>query len=404
MSNPAPRLFTPEILANPYPLYQSLRASDPVHWDAGMEGWLVTRYDDVAAGLRNPKLSATARNVILRRQISDPQTLARVEVGSQNMLFSDPPAHTRMRGLVNKAFTPRTVEAMTQRIQLMVDQLLDAAQARGSMDVIGDLAAPLPVGVIGAMLGFPDQDHGRLKGWSDAMAIFGNTAGVLQPELVQAGLKARAELVDYMRGILAQRRAKPEDDLLTALMLAQEAGDRLSEGEVYSNAIVLMFAGHETTTNLIGLGMLNLLQNPGQLAKLRGNPALLPDAVEELLRYDSPVQLVLRIALEDLNIGTTAIKKGGHRLVNSGGRQPRSGSISRSGPTGHPARQSQPPGLRGRHPFLPGGASGPARGTDRHRHFDPSLSQLAASGPKVALPRPFYAARHQGLAPGILRA
>jgi cytochrome P450 len=246
----------------------------------------------------------------MRRKISDPALLATVEQGGQNMAFSDAPAHTRMRALVSKAFTPGSIAAMAGRIQNMVDTFLDAAQARGRMDVIADLAFPLPVSVIADMLGFPPQDNKRVKEWSDAISVFVNTAGEISTPDAVAGVKARGEIVDYVRDIVAQRRLKPGSDLLTALMLAKEGGDRLSEGELYSNTIFLMVAGHETTTNLMGTAVLNLLRHPQQMQLLRSNPSLMANAVEEFLRYDSPLQFALRMALEDVQLGSATIKKG----------------------------------------------------------------------------------------------
>ena len=306
----SPRLFGPETIANPYPLYHSLRATQPVYWAEGIDGWLVTRYDDVSAALRNPKFSATGRNELMRRKITDPQMLAPVLEGSQNMLFTDPPAHTRMRSLVSKAFTPGAVEAMADRIRELVDEFLTAAQRRGRMEVIADLAYPLPVTVICDMLGLPAQDRAQFKSWSNAIAAFVNTAGDMTPEVVRAGVQARLEFVKYLRGIVAQRRQQPRDDLITALMQAHEGADRLSELELYSNGVLLLIAGNETTTNLIGTAILNLLQNPDQLNLLRSDARLLGNAVEELLRFDSPVQLITRIALEDVTLGGTLIHKG----------------------------------------------------------------------------------------------
>jgi cytochrome P450 len=304
------RLFNTDALANPYPLYHQLRSFSPVHWVEAMNGWLVTRYDDVAAALRNLKLSSTARKYLLQRKIADPEVLAMVELRAPQMLFSDPPAHTRMRGLVSKAFTPRAVEAMAGRLQKMVDAVLDAVQPKGGMDIIRDLAYPLPVTVIAEMLGVPPEDRPRFKGWSDALTVLVNSVGDVSPEQYRTAAQARGEFINYLRGIVAQRRAAPRDDLLTALVQAEDAGDRLSEDELYANSLLLMSAGHETTTNLIGNGVLALLRHPDQLQKLRDNPTLLPGAVEELLRYDSPVQLTARIALEDVEVGGTRVQKG----------------------------------------------------------------------------------------------
>ena len=285
-------------------------ATHPVLWADSLAGWLVTRYDDVAAALRNPKLSNTARNVLMRRKIKDPQLLAVIESQSNNVIFSDPPAQTRMRGLVNKAFTPKRVEAMAGRIQNLVDEFLNAVQDRGGMDVIADLAYPLPVVVIASMMGVPVEDRDSFKDWCDKLAVLVNAAGGLTEEQVRTALAAREEFTHYLRGLVKQRRGQRKDDLLSALVQAEEAGDHLSEAEMYSNAMLIIGAGHETTTNLIGNGLLALLRNPDQLQKLRDNPALLPNAVEEMLRYDSPVQLMARLALDDLVLHGEQIRKG----------------------------------------------------------------------------------------------
>ena len=224
------------------------------------------------------------------------------------MINNDPPTHTRLRGLVNKAFTPRTVETMTANIQQLVDQFLDAVQPAGRMDVIHDLAYPLPVTVIAQMLGVPAADMALFKKWSDELAV--SASGIPTFEELQTALRSRRELITYFRQVLAQRRAHPENDLLSALAEAEEAGDRLSEAELLSNAVLLLVAGNETTTNLIGNGLKALLENPEQLRKLRENPALIDSAVEELLRFDGPVQFTGRVALETLTLRDKTIRAG----------------------------------------------------------------------------------------------
>jgi len=299
--------FAPELLANPYPIYHRLRSTDPVHWDEGISAWMVTRYDDAAAGLRNPRLSS-ARAERSRSRHGSPELDEFFDGQSKSMINNDPPTHTRLRGLVNKAFTPRAVEAMTGQVQQLVDHFLDAIQPHGRMDVIQDLAYPLPVTVIAQMIGVPAADMARFKKWSDEIAV-GAGATPTREELLTA-LNSRRELVAYFREVVAQRRVKPENDLLSALVQAEEAGDRLSEAELFSIAILLLVAGNETTTNLIGNGLKALLENPDQLQKLRDNPALIDSAVEELLRFDGPVQFTSRIALESLTLRDKAIRTG----------------------------------------------------------------------------------------------
>jgi cytochrome P450 len=303
--------FVPELIANPYPIYHRLRGTDPVHWDQPSKSWIVTGYDDVASSLRNTLLSS-ARTETLRRRRADPELDPLFDGMKLTMLNNDPPTHTRLRGMVNKAFTPRAVETMTGQIQQLVDRFLDARQPAGRMEVIRDLAYPLPVIVIAHMLGVPASDMAKFKEWSDEQAIL--SSGVPTPEEMRRGWHARQQLLAYFQDVVAQRRTRPEKDLLTALVQAEEAGDRLTEAELLNNAALLLAAGNETTTNLIGNGLKALLENPEQLRKLQHNPALCESAVEEMLRYDSPVQFTSRIALEDLTLRGKKVRKG-DRLI-----------------------------------------------------------------------------------------
>ncbi len=307
--------FTPELIANPYPIYQRLRTADPVHWDEPSKAWIVTRYDDVAAGLRNPLLSS-ARTESLRRQRADPELDEMYDSLKLTMLNNDPPTHTRLRGLVSKAFTPRAVESLTGPIQQRVDGFLEAAQQKGRMEVIQDLAYPLPVLVIAHMLGVPAADMARFKHWSDEQALL--SKGQPSGEEVRRAWHARQQLHAYFQGVAAQRRAHPEQDLITALVQAEEAGDRLTEAELLNNLSLLLGAGNETTTNLIGNGLKALLEHPEQFRKLRDQPALVESAVEELLRFDSPVQFTSRIALQDLTLRDRQIRKGDRLVLVTG--------------------------------------------------------------------------------------
>jgi cytochrome P450 len=224
------------------------------------------------------------------------------------LIFSDPPDHTRLRALVNKAFTPSTVERMRPRIQQIVEGLLDALPDRGEMDLIRDFAFPLPNTVRSDILGLPLEDTEQLKKWADdIMGLFGAGADQDRAERGQASLIATRE---YLSGLIAQRRQKPGADLISILILAREQNDKLSEGELLSTCSTLLTASQETTTSLIGNGMLALLQNPNQLQKLKENPALIETAVEELLRYDGPLQRQLRAATEDFEIRGERISKG----------------------------------------------------------------------------------------------
>ena len=299
----------PEVRANPYPLYRQLREEEPVHWSELMEAWVLTRYDDVSALLKDSRFSADrrkannrfAREAAARLQEGGPLA------GATTMLGSDPPEHTRLRGLVSKAFTPRVVEAMRPHIQEIVDSLLDDVQESGRMDIIGDLAYPLPVIVIAEMLGVPPEDRDDFKRWSDdIVATLGPLAA---PEVIEQARISIQEMADYFNAVIAERRREPREDLLSGLIAAEERGEVLSEEELLATCILLLAAGNETTTNLIGNGMLALLRHPDQLEKLRDQPSLTDSAIEEFLRYDGPVQSTARVATEQLEIRGTTIEE-----------------------------------------------------------------------------------------------
>jgi cytochrome P450 len=227
------------------------------------------------------------------------------------MVLTDPPKHTRLRGLVNKAFTPHAVEAMRPHVQQLVDGFLDAVASAGRMDFIRDLAFPLPATVITEMLGLSPDDRDRLKAWSDAFVVFFSThpAHITQEQYHRA-LESMRAMEDYFRAALAAARQGGRPCLLQTMAQAEDQGDRLSEDELIANAQLMLIAGHETTTNLIGNGMLALLQHPEQMQKMRDDPSLVPGAVEEFLRHSGPVQFTHRIALEDVALGGQTIRKG----------------------------------------------------------------------------------------------
>ncbi len=305
--------FSAEFQADPYPTYRRLRAEDPAHHRLfdDQDVWLLTRYEDCVAVLRDPRCSAEKfPSKILEEIAQDPKSplaqLARISLGM--MLVKDPPDHTRLRTLVNKAFTPRRVESLRPRLQRVVDELLDAVRDRGTMDIIADLAAPLPLIAIAELLGLPPDDRSRLKLWSDRFVTF--IDGTIRDAGLDQAAVAVAELKSYLGGIIEERRRKPQQDLISGLVTAHEADDRLTEDELYSTVALLLAAGHETTTNLIGNGLLALLRNPDQLDQLRAEPELIRPGIEELLRYDSPVQVTSRIPSEDLEICGKTIPKG----------------------------------------------------------------------------------------------
>jgi cytochrome P450 len=295
----------PAFVADPYPTYQRLRAEDPVH-HSPMGFWVLTRYEDVVAALRDPRLAKEAIAAFVAARFGAP-----VPAMGLSMLDRDPPDHTRLRSLVSKAFTPRVVEGLRPRIQQIVDGLLAGVRDAGTMDLIEEFAYPIPVNVICEMLGVPVEDHERFKGWS--LDIARGLDSILLPtdsEVPKRSAAARTGLAEYFRELIARRRAAPRADLLSALIAAEEAGDKLSENELLATCILLLIAGHETTVNLIGNGTLALLRHPDQLRRLRDNPALIGTAIEELLRFDGPVQRTARIPSEDVVINGRKIPKG----------------------------------------------------------------------------------------------
>lgn len=303
---PQGHLFSAEMLADPYPSYHRLRAMAPIFWAGPMNSWVLTRYEEVAAVLRDGRFSSE-RVARMEQRLDRPDLAPMMRSRADAMLNSDAPKHTRLRGLVSKAFTPKAVEAMEPTIRETIARLLDEAEGRGPLDLMRDLAAPLPVLVIAAMLGVPPEDRARFKAWSDDIANLASALPGSDPADLDRAARAYAELTDYFRAIVANRRGTTGGGLLGAMAAAEEQGDRLSESELYANAVLLLNAGHETTTNLIGNGTLALLRHPDQWRRLRDDPNLLEGAVEELLRFDSPVQFTSRVPREDVEIG-------GHRI------------------------------------------------------------------------------------------
>jgi pimeloyl-[acyl-carrier protein] synthase len=302
------RLLEPEVLANPYPLYHKLRTEDPVHWDRFLHTWVVTRYPDVLNVLHSFSADRTPTPEQLTAMgLSGLNPIAKVMV--KQMLFMDAPAHTRLRGLASAAFTPAKMEVLRGHIQEIADDLLDRVQARGEMDIIADFAAPMPAIVTAEMLGVPTEDHSDLKKWS---ADFAEMLGNFQhnPDRLPRVLESTNNLTTYFQAAIDKARQHPREGLIHSFMTAEINGDRLTDEEIVANCIVTMVGGQETTTNLIGNGLLTLMRNRNQLERLRDTPSLIQSAVEELLRYESPSQHTGRIAREDVQIGDKQIKKG----------------------------------------------------------------------------------------------
>jgi cytochrome P450 len=297
------QLLTPTYIANPYALYSQLRAQEPVFWDEQANAWVLTRYRDVASALRDQRF-ASARMDIGTEWIPEElqaKLSPAVRALTRQMLFQNPPDHTRLRGLVAKAFVPRIIEGLRPRIQQLVDELLDTVQSEGQMNFINDFARPLPAIVIAEMLGVPPEDRTRFSLWTDDFARLLDSGNATIEGIMQS-LNGVADFMDYFRAIIRQRRTSPRDDLLQAMIAAEEQGDKLSEDELLGNCVLLLAAGHGTTTHLLSNGLLALLRNPDQLARWKNDPALAPYAVAELLRYDSPIKLNVRHPTEDIEI------------------------------------------------------------------------------------------------------
>jgi len=295
--------FLPEVREDPYPTYHALRASDPVHRSPFMDMWILTRYEDVALVLRDQRFLADRTTWEGYRPIP--------ELGeTRSLLVLDPPDHTRLRGLVSQAFTPRMVERLTAQAQAIVDSALDAAAERGGLELVEDLAYPLPVTVIARMLGVPEADWARFRDWSRVLVRALDPVEIHDADRLAEYVAADRAIHDYLADVVERRRSEPGDDLISALIAVEEQGDVLSQRELVVMLVLLLVAGHETTVNLIGNGVLALLRNPDQLALLRREPGLLTSAVEELLRWDSPVQLTARVAGEACELGGRALLRG----------------------------------------------------------------------------------------------
>ncbi|HLH28025.1 MAG TPA: cytochrome P450 [Acidimicrobiales bacterium] len=308
--------FDPKWASDPFPLYADLRARAPVHRNE-LGFWVVARHADCLTVLRDRRSSSDSLNVAAERMPEgfrrlpegvDPMAEAMLEM--RPFLFRDPPDHTRLRGLVSKAFTPRVVESLRDRTQAIVDELLDAALEAGEVDLVDAFAYPLPVRVICEMLGVPVADQDRFRDWSHALARGLDPDFLLTDEVVAARETAVVQFAQYFFELLAERRRNPGDDLLSGLARAEDEGNMLSEGELLATCILLLVAGHETTVNLISGGTLALLEHPDQLEQLRADPSTARPGVEELLRYVSPVQLTGRAMLEDLELDEVTFEAG----------------------------------------------------------------------------------------------
>jgi cytochrome P450 PksS len=301
-------IASPAFKANPYPFYARLRAEAPVHpvtLPNGQKAWLISRYDDVVAALKDERFVKDKLNALTPGQVARQPWVPAMAI-TRNMLDLDPPNHTRLRGLVNKVFTPRLVEQLRPRIEALTAGLLDAVQVRGRMDLIRDYALPVPTTIIAEMLGVPAEDRHKFHRWSSAILSSTSSGwGTLQ------AIPSVWLFLRYLRKLIRVRRSVPRDDLLSALIQVEEAGVQLSEEELLAMVFLLLVAGHETTVNLIGNGTLALLEHPDQMARLQDDPGVIRPAIEELLRYYSPVETATeRYAREDVTVAGVTIPQG----------------------------------------------------------------------------------------------
>jgi hypothetical protein len=306
-----------EILAHPddpYPIYDALRDAAPVYYSQTWRCWVLSSFRDVSAVLLNPKVFSSRGRVtnVIRREFPEDflaQLKPMMNHYARGIINVDPPEHTRLRKLLQKTFLPRTLERLTPQIHANVAALLDAAEARGDIDLIADLAYPLPVSVIGDLLGVPREDRDKFKRWSQIIMEF-QAVPLPTPAAILRSQQGIVELRDYLRHVLERRRADPRDDLISELAHSEIEGDRLSEDELLSTALTLLVAGHETTTNLIGSSVWLLLRHPEHLAALRSDSALMPGIIEEVLRFESPLHRIGRTVLTDAEIGGTTLEQG----------------------------------------------------------------------------------------------
>jgi cytochrome P450 len=321
-------LVSPEFLADPYPVLRQLRENDPVHWSDSIGGWVLTRYDDIVTTFKqtdsysNEGRLARAVEYLTANARSQLKTFEE-HYRTRGLLHSDPPDHTRLRKLVTKAFTPRMIEALRSKIQGFTNALLDVGIREGGMDIIPDLAVALPITVLAEILGAPATDRELFKHWADHLLAF---QGVNKPP-IHVLLRAQDTLIEmkaYLTGLIEKVRRQPGADLITELVRAESEGDKLSEAELLNTCITLLVAGHETTTSLVGNGIQLLLSHPDQWSRLKADPSLLTPAIEEILRYESPVARQPRLMKQDTELSGHHIERGQvvFQMLNAANRDP----------------------------------------------------------------------------------
>ena len=296
-------------LRDPHPLFLKMRKERPIHWSSRYRAWIVTRHSDVLRGLRDPGLSSDRIGSLLDSAPPESASRKALELLSDWMVFKDPPVHTRLRKLISKSFTSRAVSHIQERIEEIVSELLDRCEERGRFDLVEDIAFPLPTMVIAELLGAPASDRARFRTWSDEISpvVFGSFDSAARRASAEGAI---LNFADYFSNLVSRYEANPSDNLITALIDARDSRDALTHDEVIATCMLLLFAGHETTTNLIGNGTYHLLTHPEQLLRLRKDPSLAASAVEETLRFDGPSKIVVRLAAQRLEYGDAVFQPG----------------------------------------------------------------------------------------------
>ena len=321
-------LVSPGFIANPYAVLRRMREEEPVYWSDSIGGWILTRYDDILVSFKSTESFSNENRLGQAIAFLPPEKRANYKpfsdhYATKSLLHSDPPDHTRLRALVTKEFTSGVVEQMRPRIQEVVDGLIDAVEKKGEFDVVTELAKPLPIGVIAEILGVPPSDRHLFGIWADDLLAF---QGVNKPSETDLGRaqKAIMEMRPYITAMIEERRRQPRKDLMSKFVAAEASGERLTETELVSTCVTLFVAGHETTLSLIANTLFLLLSHPEQLRLLRGNPDLLAPAIEESLRFESPVSRQPRKMKEDTELGGKLLKKGqmAFQMLNSANRDP----------------------------------------------------------------------------------
>lgn len=309
-----------EFLENPYPTFEQMRSSAPLLWCQKSKYWPVTSYEignEIVRDLRFEKRIERWNQISpIAKILPGPSHL--IKSRKDWMINQNPPEHTHLRALVNKAFSPKMIQKMESRIKAVAESLIDAALPKGGMEFISEFAFMLPIVVISEMLGIPTEDHEKFRAWSHLLTQTLEPGAVSNPAILRSSNKANDELVEYLKPLVADRKVNPKDDLITALVEAEIDGEKLDDAQVTGNIILLLVAGHETTVNLISNGMFALFNNPDQLALLKQHPEYMNEAIEEFLRYDGPVQTVRRLVGEDLEFHGQRMKKGDLVIVMLG--------------------------------------------------------------------------------------